>query len=196
MGTLLSQFQENSMKRSNIRIYVGCGQDRRDGFFHADVRALDGIDFVCNAWELSNYAENVKEIYSRHMLEHLTIKEAELTLSDWFHCLSDEGTLYLVVPNLDFHIQQWLDADWSENESSHQLSNANYALGGLFGWQRECDPSMNDYNNTYWDVHKSGYNKHRLKMLLENVGFHNVRIQIKSDVHLVAMASKFVDGAV
>jgi predicted SAM-dependent methyltransferase len=69
------------------RIYVGCGEDRREVFLHCDIRPLPGVDIVCNAWELSQHTQGVDEIYSRHMLEHLTNNEVLATLSDWFHSL-------------------------------------------------------------------------------------------------------------
>ena len=39
------------------------------------------------------------------MLEHLTFKEVEATLNDWHRCLAS-GCIHLVVPFLDFHIEQ------------------------------------------------------------------------------------------
>ena len=171
-------------------IYVGCGEDRRQGFLHCDIRALEGVDIVCQAWELSSHVTEVTEIYSRHMLEHLTMKEAYLTLSDWHYSLAKGGNVYIVVPNLDFHIQQWLDADWSEEIFIDSKSKENHALAGFYGWQRECDPQALNYSKSYWDVHKSGYNAKLLSFLMHRIGFLDIEITIKNQKHLVAIGKK------
>jgi predicted SAM-dependent methyltransferase len=171
-------------------LYVGCGEDRRDGFMHCDTRDLPGVDLVCDAWEVSSYLNQLEEIYSRHMLEHLTSMEADAALIDWHHALKVGGKVYLVVPNLDFHIQQWLDAEWNDETIKDINSDARYGFAGLYGWQRECNPKLDDYNQSHWDVHKSGYNEKRLRYLLQRSGFINIEIEVKGKVHLVAKAEK------
>jgi hypothetical protein len=142
------------------------------------------------AWELSNHVQNVEEIYSRHMLEHLTSSEVGVTLGDWFKSLTVNGKVYIVVPNLDFHVKQWLNAQWNESSVKDDRSNAVYGLAGIYGWQRECDPRVEDYRPSYWDVHKTGFNQKRMQFLLKNAGFSNINIEIKNDVHLVAVAER------
>ncbi|GAA0366817.1 hypothetical protein GCM10009092_33950 [Bowmanella denitrificans] len=171
-------------------IYVGCGDDRREGFLHCDTRAIAGVDVVCDAWELSKHAQDLSEVYSRHMLEHLTSMEADAALIDWHKALKIGGKIYIVVPDMDFHARQWLDAEWNEDTLRDKTSQARHSFAGFYGWQRECNPKMADYNRSYWDVHKSGYNSKRLKFLLERAGFVNVKTEIKNHVHLVATAEK------
>lgn len=177
-------------KISQVSVYVGCGEDRREGFHHCDKRPLEGVDVACDAWELSQHFTELKEIYSRHMLEHLTSMEADTALNDWFKALDIGGKVYIVVPNLDFHIQQWLNCEWTEETLRDPKSDARHGFAGLYGWQRECNPKASDYNNSYWDVHKSGYNEKRMRFLLERAGFTDVEISIKNDIHLVAQGTK------
>ncbi len=172
------------------KVYVGCGNDRREGFIHCDVRHLDGIDIVCPAWQLSRHQSDIQEIYSRHMLEHLTDKEAVATLTDWFKALAVGGSVYIVVPNLDYHIQQWLAAEWNDENYDNSKSAASHGFAGFYGWQRQCDPAVDDYETSYWDVHKSGYNQARLAFLLKRTGFSEVHTEIKNNLHLVAIAVK------
>lgn len=54
------------------KIYMGCGYDYKDGYVGCDVRKTKTAKIICKAWELSKYCKNVNEIYSRHMVEHLT----------------------------------------------------------------------------------------------------------------------------
>jgi len=177
-------------KFNHVSVYVGCGEDRREGFYHCDKRDLPGVDVACDAWQLSEHFSQVTEIYSRHMLEHLTSMEADTALVDWFEALDIGGKVYIVVPNLDFHIQQWLNCEWTEDAIRDPMSQARHGFSGLYGWQRQCNPTADDYNNSYWDVHKSGYNQKRMQFLLERAGFMDIQITIKNDIHLVAQATK------
>lgn len=171
-------------------VYIGCGEDRIPGFLHADIRELPGVDIVGPAWALPNYASELDLIYSRHMLEHLTFKEAKLTLRNWLISLKKGGEVYIIVPNADFHCKQWLKAEWSDELLSQKLSNASHASASLWGWQRECDPIHNDYNKSYWDVHKSGYNKKNLRYFLSSLGYTEIKIKIVDKIHIHAIAKK------
>ena len=172
------------------KVYLGCGNDRKQGYLHSDVRELDGIDFVWQAWELSMHEKAFDEIYSRHMFEHLTAMEGEVALKDWFNALLPGGLLHIIVPNMDYHCQQWLNAEWNDTTIKEKWSDARHAFASIFGWQRECNPSQNDYNQSYWDVHKSGYNKRRMSYVLKRNGYVDIDIYVDDDIHLVAKAKK------
>lgn len=181
-----------SMKEKNI--YMGCGPDIREGFIHCDIRKFDHVDIVCKAWELSSHMLEVDHVYSRHMLEHLTNFEADRALRDWLKSLKTHGTIRVIVPDMDFHAQQWLDATWDEDTLKNQWSDARHSFAGFWGWQEECDPWGDDYNPSYWSVHKSGYNKRRMEFLLKRIGYTNIHIETKNKWHLVATASKPLGG--
>jgi 2-polyprenyl-3-methyl-5-hydroxy-6-metoxy-1,4-benzoquinol methylase len=83
-----------------------------------------------------------------------------------------------------------LAADWKEPAQPSPKSNARWGFAGLYGWQRECDPTKRDYNQTYWDVHKSGYSGNRLQALLEEAGYAKVEVSTVESCHLVARAVK------
>lgn len=178
------------MKTKNVKVYVGCGPNRKEGYVGCDIRVLDSVDVVCKSWELSDNFEKVHQIYSRHMLEHLTFKEVEATLSDWHKCLEIGGGIHLVVPFLDFHIEQWKKAEWSESTSQEKWSDASWSMAGFYGWQRECDPKADNYNSTYWDVHKSGFNVQNMTFILQKAGFSEIEISIFDQCHLIAKATK------
>lgn len=175
-------------------IYMGCGPDIREGFMHSDIRDMPHVDIVCTAWELSKHIKDVNHIYSRHMLEHLTNFEADRTLRDWLKSLKTHGTIKIIVPDMNFHAKQWLEAEWDEDSLKNKMSNAQHSFAGFWGWQEECDPWSEDYNPSYWSVHKSGYNKKRMEFLLKRIGYTDINIETKNKWHLVATASKPLGG--
>lgn len=174
----------------NAMVDVGCGDSPRDGFVGCDIRALPTVKIVCRAWDLSHHSQQLDAIYCRHMLEHLTLAESILTLKDWYCALGDGGTLEIIVPNIEFHIDQWRSADWKQTFSTDTKCDAVWGFAGFYGWQRECDPTKPNYNQTYWDVHKSAYNEARIAFLLSDVGFDNISTAIVDRCHLVAKARK------
>lgn len=175
------------------KLYVGCGKDRVDGYIHIDKRPLIGVDYVKDAWDIFPEIKGVDEIYSRHMLEHLTSMEADFTLRNWFKALKTGGRIHIIVPNMDYHCEQWLKAEWNEDALHDKWSDARHGFAGFYGWQKQCDPTKADYELSYWDVHKSGYNERRIRFLLERIGYDRVETSIVDNVHLVAVAYKSMD---
>ena len=173
-------------------IYVGCGDKTRDDFLGCDIRPLPNVKIVCPAWDVSNHCQDLNRIYSRHMVEHLTFAEAKKTFSDWFAALALGGEIEIEVPNMRFHIDQWLKADWTEEALNDRKSDARWGFAGFYGWQRECDPDDHSYNQSYWDVHKSGYDEKLLRFMLEAAGFVDVEIRIENDWNLIGTGSKII----
>jgi predicted SAM-dependent methyltransferase len=179
-------------RKSGLRLYVGCGTDSRHGFEGCDTRPLPNVSIVCKAWEISRNCTEVKEIYSRHMLEHLTLPQVEETLRDWLCALAEGGRIHVVVPNMDFHVEQWRRAAWNEEEWNKQFSDARHSFAGFWGWQRESDSEAlrQSGENAFWDIHKCGFNCEFLAFLLEREGFTNISCEVADDVHVVATALK------
>lgn len=178
----------------NKKVYMGSGPDSKEGFLNADIRDLPNVDIVCKAWELSNHIQEVEHIYSRYMLEHLTNFEADRALRDWLKALKTDGRIEILVPDMDFHARQWLEAEWNEDTLKDKWSDAKHSFAGFWGWQEECDPWGEVYHNSYWSVHKSGYNKKRMKFLLERIGYTDVVVRTAKKWHLVAEARKPLGG--
>jgi len=181
------QFPDNS------KFHVGCGSDIIQDYINVDVRQLPGVELVCKAWEISKYSQSASEIFSRHVLEHLTLPEVEYTLHDWFDALCIGGYVKGIVPNITHHIKQWNRAKWTPNEYENMKSNTRWGFAGFYGWQRETDPRKIDYNSSYWDTHKSAFNEINLKFMLQKAGFSNIRTEIIDEVHLHFEANKILN---
>jgi predicted SAM-dependent methyltransferase len=83
---------------------VGCGLDYKEGYIGCDLRKTSTVSIQCKAWELSKHCDKLEKIYTRHMFEHLTIRESEFCLRDWYSALKFGGCATIIVPNLEFHI--------------------------------------------------------------------------------------------
>jgi hypothetical protein len=176
----------------DARVNVGCGDRVRDGYIGCDVRALPHIQIVCDAWNLSRHASNLAEVYTRHMVEHLTIWQVELAFKDWYRALKPGGLLHIIVPDLRFHMEQYLRASWTDLNWGILTSDARQGFAGLFGWQRETEfnPDEEGSSPVYWDVHKSGFDIHSLMFFLKRAGFVEIECTVEEECHLHGRARK------
>ena len=162
-----------------IQIEFGCGANpKRPGYKTCDIRDIPGIDFVCSAIDIADHCEHnsVHTIFSRHMFEHLSFHDGELHLDACMKILRHGGTLEMMLPNMDYHVQQWLSKDPAQMD---------HARAGFWGWQREAA------DGEEWDCHKSGYNYTTLNELLVRKGFANIKsVKRPTHKHLWITATK------
>ena len=153
-----------------MKLEFGCGESPSPGFTSCDIRELPGVDYVCNAWDITNHvADNsVDLIYSRHFFEHLTFVQADWTLSAWKNILKPGGEVQIMVPDMRFHINQWLNPQRKTTINNGMQSDEEWAISGFWGKQRETEIGE------IWDIHKSGYDFELLRDSLVNHGFNNV----------------------
>lgn len=176
---------------SGASLYVGSGEHILPGYINCDLRRVNGVKLVCAAWNISNFTgSTLKKIYSRHMLEHLTFYEMKATLKDWYKSLSLGGSLEIWVPNMDFHLTQFKNANWTLEDLKRRNSDARWSLAGFWGWAKDTTPGKISGLPNYWDVHKMGYNKDNIKLFLELTGFSEISVNIVDECHLVAKAKK------
>jgi predicted SAM-dependent methyltransferase len=162
-----------------MRIEFGCGSKRpKPGYIGSDIRKFPHVKYVCAAWNIGLYVKpgTVSDIYSRHMLEHLTFHDAGKTLSAWWTILEYGGRLEIMVPDLSFHIKQLLDPDRKKYNERFKMTEEQWALNSLFGWQRDTDKGQ------VWDVHKSGFDFPLLKEVLEGFDFKDIK-RIENEPH-------------
>ena len=147
------------------KIEIGCGNKKKRGYECCDIRNLPGVDYVCKADELPFENSSIDEIYSRHFIEHLTLREFLKTLSEWNRVLKNGGVIYIICPNLLWHLKQIITGSHGSFFDKGKGKNDRYwGFGSLFGWQQDKH-----------DVHKFGYYFELIKDILENTGFGNVR---------------------
>ena len=152
-----------------MNIEFGCGETpTKKGFKTCDIRSVPGVDFVCPAWEIDQHiADNsVDEIFSKHFFEHLTFRQGRIVLTKWHKILKPTGYMEMMLPNMTYHVEQWLNKDKNPRNLKH-------SKGGFWGWQR------GEFDDT-WDIHKSGYDFSTLSTLLYEVGYKQVTSMTKT----------------
>jgi predicted SAM-dependent methyltransferase len=147
-----------------LKIEIGCGKKTRPGYKTCDVRDLPSVDYVCTADSLPFEDGTVDEIYSRHVVEHFSYKEFLKVLQEWNRALKPGGTVYIICPNLLWHLEQVLSGSHASFFDKTSGQNARYwGFGSLFGWQQDEH-----------DIHKFGFYYELLRDILLVFGFDQV----------------------
>jgi len=83
-----------------LKIDLGCGTRKLDGFVGADVRAFDGVDVVVNLgqdrWPWTD--ASVGEAHASHVLEHLTMPERCHFFNELYRVLAPGARVLIVTP--------------------------------------------------------------------------------------------------
>ena len=147
-----------------MKLEIGGGKKPRAGYLTCDIRDLPHIDYVCAADALPFEDNTVDEVYSRHVVEHFTLKELLKVLEEWNRVLKIGGEIYIICPNLLWHLRQVLEGSHESFYTKPSGQNARYwGFGSLFGWQQD-----------EFGVHKFGYYFELLRDILEAMGFEQV----------------------
>lgn len=145
-----------------MRLVIGAGERRVDGFIHHDVQKIAGIDICCDFWDLPKHVEagSCEEIHMTHVLEHFPFGETYAVLVALNELLQEGGKLYIEVPNFYWHAQQ-ITAD------PRNRRVVEYAFGGQLN---------------KWDFHYNGFTPQILREDLETAGFRIIELKPNSSI--------------
>jgi SAM-dependent methyltransferase len=156
-----------------MKLNVGSGNRPKEGYLSVD---LVGGDVTAPAWDLPYGDGTVEAIYSRHMIEHLTFKNAHRALAEWSRVLVPGGTVEIICPNRDIHV-----ANLGDHRINPKLgiSFHDFAMNGLYGWQRKRPH----------DVHQWAWNPGELGQAMQDAGFTVTKyIQtVPEDCHILGV---------
>lgn len=69
----MSEVVQDVVAKEIVKIDIGCGSQKREGFIGVDVIAFEGVDVVTDLKERWPFEDNsVDEVWSSHTLEHFT----------------------------------------------------------------------------------------------------------------------------
>jgi hypothetical protein len=83
-----------------LKLDLGCGLRKREGFTGVDVRKFEGVDVVADLRKPWPWADgSVGEAFSSHFLEHLPGAERIHFFNELHRVLAPEATAQIVVPH-------------------------------------------------------------------------------------------------
>jgi len=143
-----------------LKLHLGCGNRRLEGYVNIDLRKTGATDLVCNIRKLP-YPDNSAElIETYHVIEHLPRHELPKVLSEWNRILMHGGSLIIECPNFDETVKEYIEG------KKKRIDN-------IFGLQRFDG-----------DTHLFGYNFESLKDILEKAGFRDIQEKEPQDYHV------------
>ena len=137
-----------------MKLHIGCGFKRLEGWEHVDARAECNPDHVADVLELPFDDGSAEEVYFSHGLEHIRRPQVLDALNEWRRVLVAGGILRLALP--DFQVISGLYHD----EKVHLVR----LQGMLWGQQ--------DYNG---NTHYCGWDYETLAHTLHEAGFYSIQ---------------------
>ena len=93
--------------RRNLRLHLGCGTKHFDGYINVDLWITDATDVICDITRLPWPDNSAEVIESYHVIEHISHRKIEHTLSEWCRVLKPGGILILECPHFDLAINEY-----------------------------------------------------------------------------------------
>jgi predicted SAM-dependent methyltransferase len=92
-----------------IKLHLGCGDIKLEGFINIDVRETPATDMLMDISKLTKFDNNsVDMIYAAHCLEHFSFRDSLSILQEWNRVLKTGGELVLRVPDFDILVNNYL----------------------------------------------------------------------------------------
>lgn len=138
---------------NGLKLNLGCGFDKRDGYLNIDIRTDVGADVVMNLDNIPYpFADNsAEEVIAKDILEHFSFRDIERMIRELHRILKSGGKLVIQTPDLE-----QIMGSIGRGEISG-FWNISYWLYGGQDYRENC--------------HKLIFTKDELKLLLEKIGF-------------------------
>ena len=132
-------FARDAPLQPPVRLHVGSGRARLEGWVNIDNQALPGVDVVADVTKGLEFAD-VEAVFAEHFLEHLPVGAALDFLLEARRVLGPQGSLRLSTPNLDWvwatHYRLEAEAE-TKRLGALQLNRAFHGWEHQFLWNRE-----------------------------------------------------------
>ena len=124
-----------------LRLHVGSGTARLEGWINLDYQDLPGVDVVCDVTQgLGFPGGSAEAVFAEHFLEHLGVADAVNFLEESHRVLVPGGWARLSTPNLEWvwHTHYRLDmAPEEKRQAAVRLNRAFHGWRHQFLWNRE-----------------------------------------------------------
>ena len=86
-------------REEEVKLNVGCGFDRKEGYVHIDSDYRIGPDIVRDIERGMPYGDNtVDEIFTSHTLEHINPDQIHYVMFEFWRILKNGAQLQVIVP--------------------------------------------------------------------------------------------------
>jgi len=153
------------MGKKKIKLHIGCGDIYKKGYVNIDAYNLSVADIKAKANKVPYPEKSVDLIENHHLLEHLDRKTLKTTLKEWFRILKPRGKLIIEVPNLEKNIEIFLKSSYHERWENYRKEFEHGRIQLIYGKGEEQG-----------QLHKNGFDKERLKRILQNHGFVKIKV--------------------
>lgn len=140
-----------------MKLNIGCGGRRIDGFTGVDAVQRPAADIIARADNIPLPDGSVEEIMAIHLWEHFYRWDCDKVIAEWSRLLQPGGRLVLELPNLIKCCENVIHGRMVGGKEPDQLS-----MWGLYGDPREGDEFM---------AHRWAWSPKTLKDFLEAKGF-------------------------
>lgn len=151
-----------------MKLNLGCGSHKLDGYVGCDIISHPEVDVVCSVDALPFDDSSIEEVLCEHLIEHLTFEQFNRAVIEWRRVLKPGGVLVLECPDLLGLCKQFVESNEFGRYQSYKgfWSIQNHIYGHQRGWSDEEKMSQ---------VHKSGYTEEHLNVVLSGIGFVDIK---------------------
>lgn len=145
-----------------MKLHLGCGDVYFEGWVNIDIES-EKADFKYDLRTPLPYEDcSVDFIYNEHFIEHLTVKEGLVFLSDCYRVLKKGGVLRIAAPSLDYIMFRyfffWKWRSWYKKYGCEWIKTKAEMIDNFFrGWG-----------------HQYMYNREELERRLREAGFKKI----------------------
>lgn len=139
-----------------MRLNLGAGDDRRDGYLGIDCRLAKATDILADIRSLPFKDESAEVVLALDVVEHLQRYELKVVFAELFRITKSRGELYIKTPNLNSLAQAYIKGELPFEEFERKV----------YGGQIFVE-----------DTHKTGFNPDMIVGRLKEAGFHEIDIQ-------------------
>ena len=109
-----------------LKIEIGCGTLRHEGWYHVDFRAKTADLRVDVRRGLPFADASARCIFGEHVFEHFSPEELQRVLSECHRVLEPGGTIRIVVPDLESYVKAYCrrDVEWIRTVAGREISPA------------------------------------------------------------------------
>ena len=157
-------------KESVLKLHIGCGTVYKQVWINIDNNSDNNISMLDFKWDLRKplpFKDNsVDFIFNEHFFEHLTVKEGQKAIKDFYRILKSGGVMRIAMPDLDSIVKNYLNANWKYEQKEF------FFFFGLNFVQTRAE--LININFRWWG-HKWLYDWEELYRRLKEAGCNNIK---------------------